>query len=736
MDVATTKPNRVEVREYSYGDDPKMKGKYLLEEFYKPSEDVLRHIYSVYDKYIKWRALKEMNYKWFNNQTINDYLDESRKKFWGYIPLSADTDTPQFFFPETRNQIIGILSKIANLRMKPTFDGVEGFDQVKATVMNDLFEYWRRGSNRKMQNFWQYLYCIINGTVIVFTGYNSKVRTVKDITMHDPETGKTEYKEERLDESEVEDVVVNLEDFFFPKLWVPANQLQDQDEVIWRTLVKWSDFKDAFKGYSNADLVAPGSQFADSSIFADFLSYDVRGSDFVEVIKYFNAPLDQYSIIANGVLLNPLKNKDDEDEIAPLPWNHKKLPFSGTMFEPLDATFFFGMSLSQKVKSPQDALNKLWELMLDREQRAVAAPIITTDPSVELGLEFKAGRIYQVQADVNQYKEMQMAPSSSSYWQALSALQGIVSATGAGGTMGQNTTATVQPQSATQNDNSEQQKKETLGLYSMFYQDLLEQKVWITIMNMIQFYTAKKVEKILGDRKFYKVLSMSDARMFGGGIGNREIRICDQPLKPSELKQEMYLRSLLKKERVEIIEVTPKGLRQLKFDLKIKFEPENSPEAERALFLDYLTTAWKLFGQTGILSAKKSLYRMAEKFNEPISDIVDDSVVADYEKDRFGITNQTEEQKQQQAQQNAQSQQAAGGAGPTGGGAAPGGGSPQPMGQPGAGGGQPGQPSPGGAMPGQPGQPPMSAPPQQPAVAGIQQRLRGRRFGSQGPMGK
>ena len=79
-----TRPKKgTEVRDYSRGDDPALKGKYILEEFYKPSEDVLKHIYSVYDKYIKWRALKEMNYKWFNNNTLNNYLDESRKKILG-----------------------------------------------------------------------------------------------------------------------------------------------------------------------------------------------------------------------------------------------------------------------------------------------------------------------------------------------------------------------------------------------------------------------------------------------------------------------------------------------------------------------------------------------------------------------------------------------------------------------------------------------------------------------------
>lgn len=607
-----------------------------LEDFYKPSEEVMEEIFKVYDKFLKWRSLRDQTYKQFNNDNAIGYWSDARQKFWGFLPLSYDTETPQFFFPETRNQIVNVLAKIANLRMKPTFEGVEGFDLVKATVLKDLFEYWRRGSNRKISNFWQFLYTIINGTVVVFTAYNSKVRKVKNITMHDPESGVTEFKEERLDDSDVEDIICNLEDIYIPKPWEP--DIQQQGELIWRTLFKWADFKDAFKGYELQGYVIPGMQFSDQSIFSDFLSYDVRGADFVEVIKYFNADKDQYMIIANGVLLNPIKEKKDGKEqhvVSPLPWNHKKLPFSKTIYEPIDSTFFWGMPLAQKVKSPQEALNKMWELMLAREERAISVPIITNDPSVELGLEFKPGNVYQVQADVNQYRELKMDPTTGSFWNALTALQGIIGRTAQGGAG--MTLPSKQPRSATENAQNAQMQKENSGLYFMFYQDLLEQKTWLTIQNMIQFYTAHKTEKVLGDRKFHKILSLTEVKLFGGGIGNRELRITDTPEKPMELRRESYLRSLLKKERVEIIEVSPKAMRQLRFDIKINFEVENSPETERALYLDYITTISKLFGQTGLLSMKKMLYRTVEKFGESISDVVDEKVVMDYESERFGI---------------------------------------------------------------------------------------------------
>ena len=617
--------------------------KILLEEHYRPPKNIQEAIFDVYEKYIQWRSLREQPYKQFNNQMAADWWQDSREKFWGYLPLSYDLDVPQFFFPETRNQIVSALAKISNLKMKPRFEGVEGFDIIKATILKDFFEYWRRLANQKIKNFWNFLYTIINGTCIVFVGYTSRKKKTKNITMHDPATGETEWEEKDEFESEVTEEICNLEDIFIPKIW--EQDLQAQDEIIWRTLLKFSDFKNAFKGYDLADYVVPGMQFADTSIFSQFLSYDVRGSDFVEVIKYFNVPKDRYMIIANGVLLNPIKSKGGKEEVCPLPWNHKKLPFAKTIYEPLDASFFYGMSLPWKVKTPQEALNKTFELLLEREIRSVSSPIITSDPTTELGLEFKPGRIYQVGTDVNQYKELQVNPASSSFWNTINSLQGIIARTGSGGASA--VMPSRQPRSATEKAAEEQTKKENAGLYFLFYEDLLEQKVWLVIQNMIQFYTANKAEKILGEKKFHKILSLVNTELAGGGIGNREVRIADNPASIKELKDEAWYRSIFKKERVEIIEVTPKALRQMQFDIKIDFEPDYSPTEERAIYMDFTTALMNMFGQYGLVDPKKVMFKMIDKFGENPVDYTPDALMSEYEMERFGFTAQ---QPQQQVQ--------------------------------------------------------------------------------------
>jgi hypothetical protein len=276
-----------------------------------------------------------------------------------------------------------------------------------------------------------------------------------------------------------------------------------------------------------------------------------------------------------------------------------------------------------------------------REIKSVDAPIITNDPSIEDGLEFKSGNIYQVQAPVDQFKELGISGTGASTWNWINFLRGSLAKSGQGGVgpIAQG----AQPRAATDIAQEAQEKEVSAGLYYMFYQDLLEQKAWITIKNMIQFYTAAKTEMVLGTRKFKKILSIAEQTLWGGGVGSHEIRITDHPASAKELKKESYLRSIFKKERVDIIETTPDALRKVDFDLKINFEPEQSPAEERVQYLDFITTIMNLFGNVqGLLSPKKIFYRLLEKNNEPIGDFVDPSVESDYENDRFGIKPKTQ----------------------------------------------------------------------------------------------
>lgn len=615
--------------------------KVLLEDKYKPSDELLEAIYDVYDKFAEWKAIKSNNYRQFGGTNLSSWLQNSRDKFYGYSPVSEDGQ--KFFFQETRNQITELLSRIANLRTRASFEGVEGFDILKSTLLNDLFHHWSRHAKRVYRNFRYYLYAVINGTVIVYVGFRHEKKKRESVTKYDDETGEMSWKMEDVEVAEVEEQLCNLEDIFFPKIWEP--DIQKQGEIIWREMITKADFDKRYGQFKNSEHVFEGSMLSDQSIFAELISPVAIDKNLVEVIRYYNSDDNKYMIIANGVLLNPAK-KNGKDVIGPMPWNHGQLPFGKEIFEFIDSQFFFGMSMGQKVSDPQKALNDMWELLIDREKKAIARPILTNDPSMEEGVEFKAGHVYQVGADVQAgYRELEMGSASSSYWNALGTLQGIIDRTGSGGV--EPIQRSRQPESATAHRVSYQKERTISGMYYLSYEHLLEQISWLAVKNMIQFYSSSIVRRALGERKFNYIFALNDIRLVGGGNGNREVRVTDKPKPNKELQEEAMTKSLLKKEKVEIIEVTPQQLHDLSFDIKIAFDEELTPEGEQAMFMDWSIMMMNLFGQQGLVDPKKLAFRNIEKMRESPADIMPDELLGEYEMERFGVRASQPQQQQQ-----------------------------------------------------------------------------------------
>ena len=55
----------------------------------------------------------------------------------------------------------------------------------------------------------------------------------------------------------------------------------------------------------------------------------------IEVIKEYDMILDEYTIVANAVWLNPVGQGKDQKR-APMPFNHKLMPFGWTIWKAID----------------------------------------------------------------------------------------------------------------------------------------------------------------------------------------------------------------------------------------------------------------------------------------------------------------------------------------------------------------------------------------------------------------
>jgi hypothetical protein len=590
--------------------------KIKLENVYNPSQQEIEVISKVYEKFYKWRTIQTTNWSQFEGYNLKTYISTAREKFNGLIPIDPTIERKKFFSKEFRNNAEKILTYIANLAQNPSFYGEEGLDGNIATLLNAFLNYYRRGAKWKILDALHFLQTIIDGTGIVYVSWNPRKRKLKNIKYVDLESGEIEFENKDVQENSVEEIWVDPLDIFVPKIW--EIDIDKQGELIWRKIMTWDDFKRNYGVYPLAENVYPGERLSQDSIFSQFIDKTLFNTEKIEILNYYNTEEDEYVIIANGVFLNPISSKQRRSKISPLPWNHKELPFAKTIYRPTSPPLFFGASLMHLVKDEVEAYNELIEMALDRIYKAINPPIVTNDYSIPNNFKLESGKLYVSRGD---FKEINMNQLDNNVWNVYGLLQNQIEKTSTPAISP--STPSRQPKSAMENLIRQQKELQSHQIQKLFLQDLLEQKVWLLIQNVLQFLTAEKMERMTGS-VFQKVLFIDDIQT-PAGMSSLEIRIKDKISSPEELKKESIIKSLVLKKKVEIIEVSIEALQNLKFDVGIKFDLENTPELKKALFMEFVKTLMAMFPQQ--IDPQKLLIRLFEVYNENPADYIPNQAV-------------------------------------------------------------------------------------------------------------
>lgn len=620
-------------------------GKIKLEDVIFPTEQYMSAVAEVYDKYYKWKIVNTNTWPQLKGQKIIDYVKSSRNKMYGYTPVSSEytlTGRKVFLTHEFRNQAEKILTFIANLAQNPKFTGTEGLDFQIATLLNGLHKFVTRGTAYKISTLLHYWHVVMDGTAIVYVSYAPFKSVRRDISELDLTTGAMTFTEAPHLKQEIEETLVDITDFYFPKIFEP--DLQKQGECIWRSVMTWQDFKNYYKFYPLADKVVPGSMLVTDSLFARLLDKTMLVSDKIEVIKYFDALRDRYILIANGVWINPVGV--NKDQVSPLPWSHKQLPFAKTIYRFIDGNFFYGASLPQLVTSPVEAKENLIEMTLDRIFKAINPPILSRDPQVKNGMKLVSGNVYHVNSDpVNDWRELAMGEIDPNAWTMGQQLDAITNNVATPITA--QTQTSVQPKSAAENRIAQEQQQQNFNFQKLFYQDLLEQKGWLSVWNALQFYTAGDIAKMVGQKKYQGIFNMQNVHTPSGNstLEVRFVKTNQELSKVSDLMNEKLLRAIQRKEKVEIIEVSNEIIEDLQFEVEVSFDFEDTPELKKAIFMDFMQFLVQAFPD--MIDRKKLLFRAFEVWNENPADYIPDEVVKDFPAYLAG-SYKTQQQTQQQ----------------------------------------------------------------------------------------
>ena len=592
-----------------------------LENLRNPSSAELGVIGNSYNDYYLYKARRDSCTDQFQGMPLEDFLTTSRELFWNSV-VTPSNDLSALDISLTigfiRKELWDFCSRLVGQDFKATMNG-EDLDIFGVKVLQAIYDKWRFKSNDKVEKFWQILYGVVNGTVCEYVGYNNAKLTHRYLREYSKENGG--YRIEEVDDYYWNDVwteIAPLEDMYLMKTW--ERDVQRQGKMIWRNQMAWKDFQRDFKVFANAEYVYPGNQIMEDSLYFRLLKgAGVTSTDTVEVLKIYDVIEDKHTIVANGVWLNPV-GKGEGQKVAPMPFNHKLMPFGWTQWKAIDEKFAYGMSSSFELKDYQKMLNVNMTMLAEQEIRAIDPPILSSDfesPTLIHGQH----KVIPV-SDVEAYKQLPVTEGSAAYFNYMATLQNLMTAQAQGGM--QNMTPSKQPKSSREALQIQEMKQQALGNSLLMYYNMLRQEMLLVLKTALQFYPISKYQRV--NNRILRAIKIPNTALMQGGTGNMVVRFVKKKQDDLVTFFEQIEESIKNGRPTEIIEAPLDVVRDLEFMISdIKIAPSQSGELEKATFFETVIKPMiEIYVPAGIADIEKVYLRHLEKLGEHPADFTSD----------------------------------------------------------------------------------------------------------------
>ena len=542
---------------------------------YVPSEFARNVILNTWTRFSEMRTNRDLNYRWFGKQRDGTYRNlvsyinvmEKRWNSDGIPRTNLEDWQASVFKPETRNKAIAILSAVAQQRPGVKFKGRDKSDYFKELVIGDLYAWSEDQDNGDEMALYTMLDAIIHGTAIRYEGYEDCKKVIKEL-----EPGEDSYdikfKEKTIIEKKLGAKEVRLQDFYFGSMM--TRRMDEQPDCVWRKVMRLNDFKKEFGGWDNAKYVLPGGDLTDETFFSSFVSEEIKelASQLVEVIRYYNKEADEFVVLANGVWVNPIGKK-----VCPLPFSHKELPFYSVVFEPFASDFPYGKALPDKMLGEQDAINALYNMMLDQAFVSIHPLLVTGDEDVLDDVDLTPNNVNYVGADVQNIMEIKRSPPQQAHFNMIQMLQSSVEQSSVDsvqqGQSGDAKTATAVRTAAAA-------ASRTFLLFLSFVFHGYKRKAKLRVANILQFMTSPAIlEKVMGEdgeerfNEAFQSFKVQNATLMSGKSGTRITELVDTETLQKKYESREQERKELEPQNIEKNYITPEYIRDFDFDAEI-----------------------------------------------------------------------------------------------------------------------------------------------------------------------
>ena len=570
---------------------------------YNPSPKEQKELNFLYGEINEMVEARDQKYRQFNDRLLIPFIDDSEKRSQGYVPSRESQDKDDWqanvFSQDTRNKLKAIIAGVSRQVPEMTYRAVSttngGLDLTRASVMKELVQHSRttrqngRILNPQLDIFWEAWTVAIQGTVVKYDGYLKSKLKRKFITSYDPITMEMEFEEkEVVVHDDAVEYLVPLREFFIKDFAIP--NVQDQPAVAW---IRYTNKEDAeyelgkYKNWKHVKDKGSTDQFkGDTQSFMNDWRSRVDTNEY-EIIKYYNRALDKYCIIVNGILLLSV----------PLLWGNadKVYPFAKSIFEPFSAEmFFYGNSLPNSSMDIQDAINCLWNMMLDKGVRSLDKPLVAGIKNKDL-LEDENERMGSESTiyveDVDQIKELNREGLTSSEFALFKLAQMKMDAEttdpAQGGTAVKGVTARA---TVIANENA----KRIRSLFNTSLEDLWLQKTNLRVLNVLKNYPLPRIEEIVGPegavvyQESFRTFLVEDSEFPNGERGTLAIQfVRDKESLPAQSDIDVEEeRTRMQGQNFQKVAVTASYLDNYQYDVRIVPESLNalSDSEEQAKF--------------------------------------------------------------------------------------------------------------------------------------------------------
>lgn len=578
----------------------------------------------------------------FDGLTLVQYIEDSYRRYNTNINVRDDIEDWQSVVHDkfTANKVDAILAKVVSVLPCAEVSGRGDEDLAKGLILSNLYEY-----SEEMDDYDEFMVAflqeaIIKGTAIGYEGQETKVQKLRYVR---GSGDKMTIVEGEKRDNRLFATVVKLEEFYPSSVGV--RRIKDMPRCFWRRVMSFQQFQFEFGStYEKAKLVRPHqTHFSETEVrpyYQDYISHDIRDGQ-VEVIYRYDKELDQFVLEANCVWLNPLYIGDKE-EIQPMPFNHKELPFFDIKYQQFSSDFFYGRGLPDKLKSMQDVLDVMTNMLLDQSFLTIFPPILTNGfDSIEDDY-LRPGRRTPVDTGglpIDQaFMKLDLGTPSNWHQFILQYTRSIMEEASidkvSQGQAGAGDRTTAQEVRVAAEGVSAM-----LGLFGKWVKYGVKRKAMLRVKNIGQFWmdgSSPMVEQIGGigasadAKKAFNIVKIDSAILSNGKRGAKIIEMYqnrnDMPTHGEQkIKADIY--ELTNNKKIEYVALDPEYIANLDFDIKLVPSTKNdvNKDMEKALQLEKVRVYLSFFPE--MVNKQELLAKTAEIMGDDPAKIIAENIL-------------------------------------------------------------------------------------------------------------